>query len=94
MKITWASPPSAGTGVANKGKRRSPYWEAFELLDQRPGEWALVIPNHPTPSNAIHGLIRTHNLPYEVIVRKTDAGGYDVYVRLPNKESSEEQVQD
>jgi hypothetical protein len=91
MKVTWVDLPAPGTGSANRGKKRSPYWAVFDLLDDRPGQWALVIEEHPSPSNPIYGLIKTHNLPYEVKVRKTDKGGYDVYVRLPEKETVEKE---
>jgi hypothetical protein len=90
MEIFWEEPPSPQTGHKNKGIRRSQYWEILDQLETRPGQWACVEKNSSRSVSPIYSIIRNHELPFEVVVRKNKDGSYSHYAR---RVSEEEQVQ-
>lgn len=89
MDISWESPPPSLTGAANKGIRRSKYWDILEELEKKPGEWALILKDHAVPSSPIYSLIRTNRLPFEVVTRKNDDGTFAIYARRKVEEEKE-----
>lgn len=81
MNLSWESPPPAQTGSANKGRRRSAYWEVLDELEKNPGKWALIEKEHNGASSPLYALVRNNRLPFEVSTRKNDNGTFAIYAR-------------
>lgn len=91
MDITWESPPPAKTGLANKGQKRSKHWKVLEVLEQNPGQWALIDPAAASGVSPVYGLARRNNLPFESVSRRNPDGTYSIYARRKEDNAKEEE---
>lgn len=92
MNISWQDPPPSGTGVSNRGRKRSKYWDVLDELSKHPGKWAIVEDKVINPTGGLYSIVRYNKLPFEVTTRKNPDGTFAIFARKKETSAKEESL--